>query len=403
MANMMDYLDWRGDLTFEMSEFNEVDNLILAQLVYVDFDGIVAGSEMVHKENKDTGTEAENSWISLREASEIFWSRHTEEEIMARVSMTKSAAFVMEKMAQTKRFSDIRLWGYVNDISDEEQSQFSVVCVGLPDKSIYVAFRGTDNTITGWREDFNMGYLSETPGQLKAVDYLNGMMTDNYKKIRVGGHSKGGNFAVYASVNCNPKIQKRIIEVYSNDGPGFCHDMIESAAYQKMLPKIHTILPESSIVGMLLEHQESYEVVRSSHSGIQQHDAMSWEVMGASFVYVEAVAAQSIFLDETMKAWLYQLDGEEREQIVDTVFGMIEEANIRTVDDFYHSKWKKVQELLKAKSRLPETKQKLFAKALKLLWKTGNDMVKKNVRQAMQEKRASHVNAPNKTLMIEQK
>lgn len=368
MANMMDYLDWRGDLTFEASPFNEVDNLILAQLVYVDFEGIVP--KMPES-------------ISLGEASGKFWEEHTEEEILARVSMTKSAAFVMEKMAQTTRFRDVRLWGYINDISDEEQSQFSVVCVTLPDESIYVAFRGTDNTITGWREDFNMGYLSETPGQLKAVAYLERMLKPEHKVIRVGGHSKGGNLAVYASVKCNPNIQDRITAVYSNDGPGFRRDMIESEEYQRMLPKIHTILPESSIVGMLLEHQENYEVVRSSHSGIQQHDAMSWEVMGVDFDYVEQVAAQSLILDEAMKAWLYQLDGEERQQIVDTVFGMLEDANIKTVDDFYNSKWKKVQELMKAKNRLPEEKQKVFAKALKLLWKTGNATVKKNVRQAM--------------------
>lgn len=388
MANMMDYLDWRGDLTFEASPFNEVDNLILAQLVYVDFEGIVL--ETGEERAGDCGGKgAAQEGVPLWEASEKFWSEHTKEEILARVSMTKSAAFVMEKMAQTVRFKDIRLWGYVNEISDEEQSQFSVVCVTLPDESIYVAFRGTDNTITGWREDFNMGYLSETPGQLKAVAYMERMIKPEHGVIRVGGHSKGGNLAVYASVKCNEALQDRIIAVYSNDGPGFRRDMIESAQYQKMLPKIHTILPESSIVGMLLEHQEKYEVVRSSHSGIQQHDATSWEVLGASFVYVKEVAAQSLILDEAMKAWLYQLDGEEREQIVDTVFGMLEEANIKTVDDFYNSKWKKVQELMKAKNRLPEANQKLFAKALKLLWKTGNDTVKKNVKQAVMDMRTA--------------
>lgn len=373
MANMMDYLAWRGDLSFAASEFNEVDSLILSQLVYVDLDGIVPGTDT--KES-----------ISLAEASERYWETHDREEILSRVSMTKSAPFVMKKMAKTRRFFNLRLWGYVNDINDEEQSQFSVMCVTFPDETLYVAFRGTDNTITGWREDFNMGYLSETPGQLKAVAYLNRMAADA-ETVMVGGHSKGGNFAVYASVRCRPDIQEKIVRVYSNDGPGFQRSMIESPEYQRMLPKIETILPESSIVGMLLEHQESYRVVRSSHSGIQQHDAMSWEILGNSFVYVEEVAAQSLLLDETMKAWLYQLDGEEREQIVDTIFGMLEAANIRTLEDFYRSKWKKVQELLRAKSRLPEDRQKLFARALRLLWSEGNKTVKKRVRQAVAGKR----------------
>ncbi len=374
MANMMDYLDWRGDLTFEASAFNEVDNLILAQLVYVDFEGIVPGIDS-------------DDSIRLKDASDIFWSRNDAEEILARVSMTKSAPFVMERMAETARFADIRLSKYVNDISNKEQTQFSVVYVTLPDDSVYVAFSGTDNTIVGWHENFNMGYLLETPGQLKAVDYLNRVVTQEQRVLRVGGHSKGGNLAVYAAVNCEPEIQKRIVDVYSNDGPGFRQEVVESEKYQKILPRIKTILPESSIVGMLLEHQESFEVVKSSQSGIQQHDATSWEVLGTSFVYVNQVAAQSLMVDKTMKAWLYQLDGEERQAIVDTVFSMLEEADIQTVDDFYNSKWKKVQELLKAKSKLPEETQKLFSKALKLLWSEGNKTVRKTVKQVMQERR----------------
>lgn len=375
MANMMDYLDWRGDLSFEAAEFNEVDNLILAQLIYVDFEGIVPG--------RDSGEQ-----IRLKDASELFFTMHDEAEILARVSMTKSAPFVMRKMAETKRFQDALLSNYVNDISDEEQSQFSVVCVTLGDQSLYVSFSGTDNTIVGWRENFNMGYLSETPGQLKAVAYLNEVVKPEHEVVRVGGHSKGGNLSVYAAVKCEPWIQEKIVHVYSNDGPGYKRDMIESAQYQAMLPKISTILPESSIVGMLLEHQEAYEVVHSYQSGIQQHDAMSWEVLGPAFVYVDHVATESILLDEALKTWIYQLDGVEREQIIDTVFSMLEEADIKTVDDFYNSKWKKIQELMRAKSKLPKETQQLFSKALKLLWNTGNQTLKRSVKKAVSEKKA---------------
>jgi hypothetical protein len=211
------------------------------------------------------------------------------------------------------------------------------------------------------------------------VAYLNRAVEEQHRKVRVGGHSKGGNLSVYAAVKCDPKIQERIIHVYSNDGPGFPKRMVESEEYQRMLPKISTILPESSIVGMLLEHQEAFEVVRSTESFIQQHDAMSWEVLGTSFVYVKHLAIESILLDETMKNWLEQLSDEERQQIVDTVFEMLEEAGIHTVDDFYHSTWKKIQELLRAKSRLPETTNKLFARAMKLLWSSLHATGKKKI------------------------
>ncbi len=366
MANMMDYLEWRGDLTFAADGFNEVDNLILSQLVYVDFDGIVGGPG---------GAEV----ISLARASARFWEMHDKDEILATVSMTKMAPFIMKKTAGTKRFKDVMLSCYVNDISDEEQSQFSVVCMTLPDEGLYVAFSGTDNTIVGWRENFNMGYLATTPGQRKAVDYLNQVVTPEHGIVRVGGHSKGGNLSVYASVKCEPWIQEKIVQVYSNDGPGFSREMLESGAYQRMLPKIRTILPESSIVGLLLEHRGECEVVCSSQNGIQQHDAMSWEVRGNSFVYADGVAARSVLLDKTMKGWLYQLNGEERQAIVDTIFSMLEAAEIRTVDDFYASRWKAVQELIRAKSRLPEETQKLFSRALKLLWSEGNKTVRKKI------------------------
>lgn len=372
MANMVDYLEWRGDLSFRTSGFNEVDNLLLAQLSYVDFEGLVAGED----------SDAE---ITLKEASERFWSVHQEEEILARVSMTKHAPFLMRRMAQTKRFRNIRLSRYVNDISDAEQSQFSVLCAALPDASIYVSFSGTDNTIVGWRENFNMGYLARTPGQQKAAAYLNHVADTTTKKLRIGGHSKGGNLSVYAAVMCRKSIQERIIAVYSNDGPGFWHEMLESEAYQRMRPKIKTILPESSIVGMLLEHEDDYEVVKSSGSGVQQHDAMSWEVLGTSFVYVEQLARRSVLWDETMKAWLQGLDDIEREEIVAAAFQVLEEAGIHTIDEFYKSKWKVLQDLLKAKSRLSEETNQAFSKALKLLWSEGNKTVKKTVWETLKK------------------
>lgn len=378
MANIMDYLDWRGDLSFEASEFNEVDNLILAQLVYVDFSGIVPELGKGQK-------------ITLKEASERFFEMHDENEILEKVSMTKMAAFVMKKMAETRRFGEILLSDYVDDISDEEQSQFSVVCITLEDGSLFVSFCGTDSTIVGWREDFNMGYLAVTPGQIKAVDYLNQVVTSEYKTVRVGGHSKGGNLSVYAAVNCKPEVQEKIVQVFSNDGPGVSKEIMASEAYRNILPRITTILPEESIVGMLLEHQEDFKVVRSTQSGLSQHDAMSWEVLGTGFVYAEQMAAHSILVDKTMKAWLYQLKEEERQQIVETIFGMLEEAQIKTVDDFYHSRWKAVQELMKAKSKLPAETQKVFAKALKLLWSEGNKAMKEQMKQAVTERNLKKV------------
>lgn len=369
MANILDYLDWRGDLTFDQAPFNEVDNLLLSQLVYVDLAGIVPGPESKEK-------------IRVAEASRIFFATHDEQKILEKISMTKTAMYVLKKMAESERYKDALLGGYVNDISIEEQSQFAVVCVYLGDRSLFVAFSGTDDTIVGWRENFNMGYLDATPGQRKAVNYLNSMVGIGQWRVRVGGHSKGGNLAVYSAVHCKPIIKRKIISVYSNDGPGFSKEMVASEAYQEMIPKIRTIIPESSIVGLLLEHEEEVQVVKSTNVGVGQHDAMSWEVLGTHFVYTDKVAEQSIFIDETMRTWLMELDAVQREIIVDAIFAMLDELNIRTVDDFTHLKFADLQEANKIRKNLPAGTQELLAHAVKLLFKTG----KKSVEEYLREK-----------------
>ena len=356
---------------FGEAGFNEVDNLIFSELVYVDFGGIVP-------------KQGEGGSILLKDASAAFFMRHTDEEIQAKVSSTKAAAFLMREMAKTKRFKNVKLSNYVDQVDFNEQSQFCAVTAELDDGSLFVAYSGTDNTIVGWRENFNMGYLAETPGQRKAVEYLSRVLAQEQEKVRVGGHSKGGNLAVYASVKCELQLQEKIAAVYSNDGPGFSREVIESESYRRILPKIRTILPESSIVGLLLEHQGACEVVKSSQNGVMQHDALSWEVLGARFIRTAHVAAESVLLDETMKSWIYQLSGDEREQIVETIFSMLEDAGIKTVDDFYGSPWKMMQELLKARSRLSGESQKLLSRALKLLWNEGNRALRRAVKERKQ-------------------
>lgn len=376
MANILDYLDWRGDLTFDQAPFNEVDNLLLSQLVYVDLAGIVPGPESREK-------------IRVAEASRIFFATHDEQKILEKISMTKTAMYVLKKMAESERYKDALLGGYVNDISIEEQSQFAVLCVYLGDRSLFVAFSGTDDTIVGWRENFNMGYLDATPGQRKAVEYLNHMVGIGQWKVRVGGHSKGGNLAVYASVNCRQTIKRKIISVYSNDGPGFSKEIVSSDAYQELIPKIRTIIPESSIVGLLLEHEEEVQVVKSSNVGVGQHDAMSWEVLGTHFVYTDKVEEKSIFIDETMKTWLMELDANQREIIVGAVFEILDELSIRTVDDFTHLKFADLQEANKLRKNLPLETQELLAHALKLLLKTGKNAVEEYVREKIETAKIS--------------
>lgn len=362
MANMEAYLDWRGDLSFSADPFNEVDNLILSELVYTDFDQVVP-------------QEGLRNTVTIQEAYEHFFDLHTEEEIMAKASSTKVAPFLMRRLVTSRRFSTMRLAAYRNIIDEENQSQFAAMTFLLEDNSYFVCFRGTDNTIVGWKEDFNMSFLVHTNGQLLAKEYLNELCAHTNKKIRVGGHSKGGNFAVYASAFCQPRIQKKIVNVYSNDGPGFREKVMEADGYKAILPKVVSIIPEDSIVGNLLLNDLDHQVVKSTSSGVSQHDPMSWEVLGNHFVYADDTSRASKNWDQTLKLWLMDLPDVKREVFVDVLFKVLSSSGARTTDDLSNDPLKSISEMMKATSELDPEDQKVFKEVLLKLANSGREAV----------------------------
>ena len=276
MANVMEYLDWRGDLSFSAVPLCEVDNLILSEICYVDFEGIVSSSF--------------DKPILLSTAVRAYLRRHRGERAYLGAIVPKQIIALMAKASRTERFGKIRVCGYINHISDDNQMQFSAMTYLLDDKHVFVAYRGTDDTIIGWKENLNMSFMHPVPAQLEAVSYLEALAEEREESIYVGGHSKGGNLAVYALAKCKPEVKDRVIGAFNNDGPGFNREFIESLDYESTRAKIRTIIPESSVVGILLEHEEKYEVVKSSQVGIWQHDSLSWEVLGASFIHLDDIS-----------------------------------------------------------------------------------------------------------------
>ncbi|MCR4998402.1 MAG: DUF2974 domain-containing protein [Lachnospiraceae bacterium] len=360
MANIETYLDWRGDLTFAQDPFNEVDNLILSELVYSDFDGVVP-------------QEGLRNSVSIQEVCKQFFQMHTEEELLSKVSSTKVAPFLMKRLVRSKRFGSMRLAAYRNEIDEESQSQFAAVSYLLDDNTWFVCFRGTDNTIVGWKEDFNMGFLTHTAGQVKAKEYLNTLFAHTAKRIRVGGHSKGGNFAVYASAFCLPRIQNKIDVIYSNDGPGFRELVMEQSGYKAILPKLVSIIPEDSIVGNLLLNDIEHQVIESSQSGASQHDPMSWEVLGTGFVLAEDTSKSSKNVDRTLKLWLMDLPDSKREVFVDVLFRVLSSSGAKTTDDLSNEPLKAISEMMKATSELDSEDQKVFKEVLLKLFNSGRE------------------------------
>ena len=291
MDNFYTYLKWRGDLTFANAPFNEVDNLLLSQIAYVDFDDIVKGPDECYS-------------ITIGDAMRKLKKRYDEDSIKNMPKLSREWLETFYAIASSKRFMNQHMSCYVKEIDAVRESQFAAIRIDIDDNSTYIAYSGTDTSVVGWKENFNMTFLEATPGQKKATKYLETVTENLYRIIRVGGHSKGGNLAVYAAMHARSEVRDKITCIYNNDGPGFTKKMILKEAYKEILPRIHTFVPQSSVIGMLLMHEENIEIIKSSNVGLMQHDAVSWGVMGDSFLKVDNREKSMVKIDKTLKKWV---------------------------------------------------------------------------------------------------
>ncbi len=379
MGDLFDYLSWRGDLSLDRDPFNEVDNLILAELAYTDFEGVFD----------------EEREYSVREACQRYYSLHTREEVEARTTMIGHAPLLLEPMAASERFKNLTISGYVNVVDETREEQFAAMVYrirgGGETQLVYVAFRGTDNNLVGWKEDFNLSYLNETPAQARAVEYLEQHMGATGERFTVGGHSKGGNLAIYASAFCSPALRERIDRVYSNDGPGFREEILESGGYQEILPRVVSFVPEMSVVGMLLNNSLSHQVVKSSQTGILQHDALSWQVLGNRFVRLQERSEASQFLDNALRGWIGGLRDDEKQQFVDLLFGLFDAPGEHTLEGLQKSGLRSVGDIWKAVRELPAQERKQFNATFRKLLYSGGRTFFEDLREGLQEKYESSI------------
>ena len=317
MGNIMDYISWRGDLSFEQAQFNEVDNLILACFSYVNLDGISAVT-------KQKG-------IGLKKLTKEFMKLHTMKELEADKSFIRLAPFMMMEMAKSVRFGKCVVRNYVNDIVTEAEQQFAAMEIVLEDGTSYVSFRGTDDTIIGWKEDFNLS-TGVVPAQKRAIEYLQKISEHTDGMLRVGGHSKGGNLAIYGSVMCKSAHEK-ILEIYSNDGPGFSREFQELPEMKEMMPKIIRIIPEYSIVGTLLEHEKEPVIVASSSKGLLQHDGFSWEVQGPALVRRDSLNKTALRFIEILHKWIDGMDMEQKRLLIEDLFATLQASGYENLSE----------------------------------------------------------------------
>ena len=302
-------------------------------------------------------------FFDLKDLYRDFCEKHSLEEIQTTGEFTERAPLLLKEIMEGERFSATKAGYYAEDFDKDKVKQFAALVFLLPDGGKYVSFRGTDKTITGWKEDFLMSCQSETAGAKEAVAYFNKIAPVLEGELILGGHSKGGNFAMYAAAFCEAEYKERIVQVYNNDGPGFREEVIQTPEFQEILPKISTIAPQSSIIGQLLSNPAKQHVIHSTAKGILQHDAMTWEAEKDCLVTSE-LDELSEYTKTTLGSWLETMDDASRESLCTTAFSPIESTKSETFIEFSGNLMKNMETIWKEMGKLPEEKKKEIMNAL---------------------------------------
>ena len=322
MGTLNDYISWRGDLTFEQAPLNEVDSLIFSLISYLDLKGIVPGTH-------------DGTTVPIRAAANAFFARNPDpKKISIGAIIPKDIIKIFRALKDCRRYRAVNMRAHVNVIDLSREMQFSATTFFPTSDTMLVAYRGTDDTLVGWKEDFNMSFMQTVPAQAAAVSYLEeAASVFSGKTIHIAGHSKGGNLSVYAATRCSKPIKKKLETVWSHDGPGFVEGFLNDPDYIKTKHLIKSFVPQSSLIGMLMEHDDNYHVVKSRQTGLWQHDGVSWEVMGASFVHLRKVTNECRRRDKTVNEWIRTMTPEQREQFVDALYQLLSANNATTLTD----------------------------------------------------------------------
>ena len=311
MANIFDYLtDVQYDSFYDVP-LNELDILALTELTYLPFDNLLDQS-VNRLSDVATRVPRENTMLTNKERLQL-----------------------LDQLASHKRFKNSKLSNFVNEIDTEEQKQFAAMTYRLNLDTYLIVFRGTDDSIIGWKEDFHMTYMKEIPAQKHALTYLEDFFKQYPKqKVIIAGHSKGGNLAVYAASQIQPDLQEKISAIYTYDAPGLQTQLTETTGYQDIIPKIQRFVPQGSVIGMMLEVPDSPIVVKSTAlGGIAQHNTFSWLTEGHHFVQLEAISSESLQIKDTLKEWVDSVPDEELELYFNLFFGTILESGINSIND----------------------------------------------------------------------
>ena len=369
MKNMLDYIKEFGHVSFEERAFSEIDALVLTELEYLPLEKVVPSDE-----------NGEN-FVTVKEIAE-YMQEHKQELFDENPMMiTQERHEVSQVIADAPRFQSLKFFGVVSEWDKDTTKQFAAVTVEVEPSVRLVVFRGTDETLIGWKEDFLMTYSPLVAAQTDAKEYLAKQASLFDGDLMVSGHSKGGNLAIYAAATQEEDVQLRIVDIFCFDSPGLYRSVLETKGYQNIVPLAMRYIPQDSLVGLMLESEVPYVIVKSNATGAMQHSAMTWEIEDGQFIKMEKLTKNSQLNDQTLKKWTESVSDEEFELFWNVFFELLFSVGIDTVNDLYGQFMHYVQEFLKAAGNMDEEKRELLTRIALLLvstrfevWKDSLDM-----------------------------
>lgn len=348
MGNLFDYLDWRGDLTFGNVPLGAIDTLAFSVISYVRLEAFVDASPFAEP-------------VRLADAAKAYFAARGEGEL------SQNEVF-LQRAAATARFGQVRIFAAEQQLDREHGIQFAAFSALLPGQTLFVCFEGTDNTLIGWQEDLRMSYECPVPAQLRAAAYLRSVAAAHpLRRIYVAGHSKGGNLAMYAALHAGDAVRYRVRGVYNHDGPGFCDNTLSSEAYVELRGQISTYLPQSSIVGVLLEHDDNYKILQSSAKGLAQHDPLTWQILGTDFVYATERTAFGQKTEAILDHFLNTLSPERKRLFAEALFTLLEATEQETISGITANKLQSIKNAWRGLQSLDPELREMLGDALDAL------------------------------------
>lgn len=316
MDNIFSYLMWRGDLDFKDTKFNDVDNLVLCAFTYLNLDKYISFNDIISIENLAKKIEKD------KQDKNIF---------------NENKLKLIKILSISKRFKNVYVSKYLNIVDKEKEEQFRAMTFILPNDNLYIAFSGTDEYLSSWKEDFNYAFMEVIPSQKEALNYLEEILSKTTKDVYVGGHSKGGNLAFFASIYLDNKLKPQIIKVYNNDGPGLQKKCFNSIGFKIIKNKMVSFIPKESIIGNIFANLSRTYIVESSYIGLSSHNLYSWHVKGDKIVCLDEKDQKSVL---KINELINKISISKREEIINFIYDILKEFKIDNIEDFLTSNLK---------------------------------------------------------------